>query len=470
MSGQFIHGLRTQAHEITLDRLPVQGTVPSWLTGSLLRNGPARFEVGKESYRHWFDGQAMLHRFSFQEGNVGYANRFIQSPSYKKAQETGKISFGEFATDPCRSLFQRVMSLFSKTSSANTNVNISKIGSAFVALTEVPLPIEFNPQTLETIGIVQYQDALAGQTSTAHPHYDPVRKWGINSLTHFSSRSSYNIYAIQEQKARRTLIGSMPVQEPGYMHTFGMTEQYVILTEFPLVVNPLRMAVRTRPFIENYSWKPDQGTRFIVFRKDDATIVKVFHSEASFAFHHINAFEKGDELIVDIAGLPDSTIIDEFYMHRLTQPEVSLPPAMFDRYILPLSGTTVRRERIGDESIELPRINYECNNARDYQFAYGVSIHKDSTHDFINQLVKVDTQTGNTHIWYEAGFYPGEPVFVAHPGATREDDGLILSVVLDGEQERSFLLILDASTFNELARAEVPQTIPFGFHGIYTSE
>ncbi len=60
-------------------------------------------------------------------------------------------------------------------------------------------------------------------------------------------------------------------------------------------------------------------------------------------------------------------------------------------------------------------------------------------------------------------------MFVAAPGATGEDEGVILSVVLDGTQGHSFLLVLDATSFTEMARAEVPHTIPFGFHGFYTA-
>jgi beta,beta-carotene 9',10'-dioxygenase len=59
---------------------------------------------------------------------------------------------------------------------------------------------------------------------------------------------------------------------------------------------------------------------------------------------------------------------------------------------------------------------------------------------------------------------------VATPGAADEDDGVILSVVLDANKAASFLLILDASTFRELARAEVSHHIPFGFHGNYFAE
>ena len=51
------------------------------------------------------------------------------------------------------------------------------------------------------------------------------------------------------------------------------------------------------------------------------------------------------------------------------------------------------------------------------------------------------------------------------PRARREDDGVALSVVLDTRRRRSFLLVLDARSFTEVARAEVPHHIPFGFHG-----
>jgi carotenoid cleavage dioxygenase-like enzyme len=54
---------------------------------------------------------------------------------------------------------------------------------------------------------------------------------------------------------------------------------------------------------------------------------------------------------------------------------------------------------------------------------------------------------------------------VRSPGARREDDGVALSVVLDARRRTSFLLVLDARTFTERARAEVPQHVPFGFHG-----
>jgi beta,beta-carotene 9',10'-dioxygenase len=47
---------------------------------------------------------------------------------------------------------------------------------------------------------------------------------------------------------------------------------------------------------------------------------------------------------------------------------------------------------------------------------------------------------------------------------------VVLSVVLDVALESSFLLVLDAASFDEASRARVPHHIPFGFHGQYFGE
>src|SRR5712692_1274985 len=82
---RFRLGFTSLQNEVSIERLPVRGNLPAWLSGTLIRNGPAKFEVGARSYRHWFDGLAMLHKFSFQNGEVSYANRFLQSKAYNKA-------------------------------------------------------------------------------------------------------------------------------------------------------------------------------------------------------------------------------------------------------------------------------------------------------------------------------------------------------------------------------------------------
>ena len=112
------------------------------------------------------------------------------------------------------------------------------------------------------------------------------------------------------------------------MHSFGLTENFIVLTEFPLLVNPLRLLFRNKPFIENYDWKPERGTRLIAMNKRDGTI-KTWTGEAFFAFHHINAFEQNGDLVFDIAAYDDAGLIGAFYLERLrgrrAHPHVAIP-------------------------------------------------------------------------------------------------------------------------------------------------
>src|SRR5262249_29846179 len=105
--------------------------------------------------------------------------------------------------------------------------------------------------------------------------------------------------------------------------------------------------------------------------------------------------------------------------------------------------------------------NYRRCNGRPYRYAWGV----DQGEEWLQVIAKVDVETGETLRWREHGAFPGEPVFVARPDAEGEDDGVLLSVVLDSCRGTSYLLVLDAANLSEIARAQVPHHIPFSFHG-----
>ena len=96
-------GFESLHREVYEPSLPTEGALPDWLTGTLIRNGPAQFEVGKQDYNHWFDGPAMLHAFRVGDGAGEYRNRFVESKSRQEALDRGEIARSEFATDPCMS-------------------------------------------------------------------------------------------------------------------------------------------------------------------------------------------------------------------------------------------------------------------------------------------------------------------------------------------------------------------------------
>jgi carotenoid cleavage dioxygenase-like enzyme len=456
-------GFESLEREVYEPDLAVEGDLPVWLSGTLIRNGPAQFEVGKQEYNHWFDGHAMLHAFRIRDGAVGYRNRFLETKSRTEALEQGEIVRSEFATDPCMSIFGRVMSVFNPKPTDNASINVARLDDAYVALTETPIPVAFDPETLETVGVVDYEDDLDTPMSTAHPLVEPDTGRTVTYLTEFGRQSTYHVAGIPPGSRSRTVLATIDVDRPSYMHSFGMTERYVILAEWPLTVNPLDLLLRGEPFIENFAWEPGRGTHFRVLRKSDGEEVATCTAEAAFAFHHVNAVEREDEIVCDVVTYPDASILDALSLDRLRSDVPTPGTGHLRRYRLPLNGGSVSSSVQSDERLELPRIHEAAARAQPYQYVYGVGTSDES--DFTDQLVKIDVQTGAAQVWREDGTYPGEPVFVPHPDASAEDEGVILSVVLDPAAERSFLLVLDATSFDERARAGVPHAIPFGFHG-----
>ncbi|EYC06253.1 hypothetical protein Y032_0077g1104 [Ancylostoma ceylanicum] len=89
----------------------LKGNVPSWLKGTMVRNGPGMFKIGDTEYRHWFDGMAYIQRYHFVDGKMYYSARYLESNDYKDNMRAKRIITGSFGTrtfpDPCMTLFQR---------------------------------------------------------------------------------------------------------------------------------------------------------------------------------------------------------------------------------------------------------------------------------------------------------------------------------------------------------------------------
>lgn len=456
-------GIETEQPEIVVDDVPVRGRIPAWLQGALVRNGPGTFDAGNKRLNHWFDGFAMLHRFSFAGGRVSYQNKMLDCRAYRAVRETGTMQYTEFATDPCRSWFQRAQGFLTATPGDSAKVSIGKIADRAMALGETPLQVEFDPESLATVGVVDYDPGLLGRMTTAHPHYDA--QGAYNLILKYNAVSRYNFFRLGAGTAEK--VASVPVRTPAYLHSFGMTPRYFIIAEYPFQVNPAVLLLWLRPYIENFQWQPEKGTRWLFVDRATGRLAHAVRTEAMFAFHHVNAFDDGQDVVVDLVAYDDAGIIEHYYLKRLALPDARIPQGQLRRYRFNLGQESAAATTISPAGIELPHIDYGRYNMRpDQRFTYGIGV-REGTRDFYNQIVKIDSGSGDHLVWHAPQSYPGEPVFVARPAATGEDDGVLLSVVLDAAAGNSYLLALDAATLDEIGRATLPQPVTFGFHGAF---
>ena len=334
-------GFPSQDEETAVDRLPVTGELPAWLTGSLVRVTPALLEVGGRRARPLVRRAGDAQPLRLRGRPVSYASRFLESRAYQDAKD-GEWRHGGFATDPCRSIFKRVQQVFSPDTTDNPNVNLARIGERYIAMTETPMPVEFDPETLETVGRLEYADKLKAHVTTAHPHHDPERDELVNYVGALLARE--RVRALRP--AGRQLGAARDrahAREGAGLHARVRDERAlpdprrVPAAREPAEARVLRQAVHR----ELHLAAGDEGTRFQVFDRATGELRGTYETDAFFCFHHVNAFERGGELVIDLCAYEDSSVIDSLYLDD-DGPKGTLPPVELRRYTIDLDGGAVR--------------------------------------------------------------------------------------------------------------------------------
>ena len=137
-----------------------------------------------------------------------------------------------------------------------------------------------------------------------------------------------------------------------------------------------------------------------------------------------------------------------------------------------LDKKKVRQEFLDKGSYEFPFINpqHQCHK---YRFGYFTK--KQKKEIFFTGIARVDMENLNSQIYdFGRGYFCSEPVFIPQPGHryspwTGQEPGWLLTEVYDSENQKTLLAVFKADRISDgpLARADLNQTIPLGFHGFW---
>lgn len=443
-------------------RLNITGEVPHWMSGQLIRNIPAKFSQSGTKILHWFDGLSILAAFHIENGTIEYHSAFLQSSAYKETIHSGKIAIIGFAQNSGKLKAELRSSDGQAILSTNPNINVQKVSGHFLALGETPLPLEFEPDNLQTIGPFDYSDQLLKQGSweTAHIKQDPVDNTLYGHYTRYGWRSTYVLYKIIDGSTHRIKLAETKVDYASYMHDFSITENYILLTAYPLVASPLRLRQSKYSFIGAHEWRPERGTHIYIFKKTDGSLLSSLKTDSMFAFHHINAFEDNGKIklylnaannasaVLALSNFPD---IQAATAYALDLREIEIDPKQL----------TVKIHSLSNEEFEFPNINPNWVGKKN-QYFYAVWFSRTEPGFGV---VKYDLIHNTTKKWFKANLYPGEPLFIPHPNASSEDEGVVIFMASTISCTETHLFILDASTMEEIASAQLPHAIPTGLHG-----
>jgi len=424
--------------EVTVTELAVTGTLPAYLDGRYLRNGPNPLAADPATY-HWFSGEGMVHGVRIRDGEAHwYRNRWVRN-------QTVAAALGEpWKGGPVHGDFDFA---------ANTNV-IGHAGRTLAIVEAGSRPYELTDD-LETVGVCDFDGTLPGGY-TAHPKRDPATG-ELHAVSYFwgwGNKVQYSVIGT-DGRVRRTVdveVGASPM-----LHDMSLTERYAVIYDLPVVFNlELAMAGASIP----YAWDPDYAARIgLLPREGDAADVRWFDVEPCYVFHPLNAYDDGDRVVLDVVRHPRM-----FDRNRLG-PDEGIPT--LDRWTVDLTAGKVIEERLDDRGQEFPRVDERVVGRRHrYGYAVGVVTDGDDHLDFAsNALIKHDMVTGTTTVRRFPRAGAGEFVMVPSSDDAGEDDGVVMGFVFDPERGASDLVVLDAATLDDVARVRLPVRVPYGFHG-----
>ncbi|KAK0702419.1 carotenoid oxygenase [Apiosordaria backusii] len=370
------------------------------------------------------------------------------------------------------------------------------------ATTDNNLMKQMDPQTLEPIGFATQSTlhpALKGPLSCAHAQRDPVNGDMYNFNQDFGRETVYRIFRVSASTGQTEIIAELRGEgvNAAYIHSFFLTEHFVVLC---IPSSHIGWGGVKIPWAGNIADAIDpfhagRKMRWFVVDRTDAKlgVVERFESDAGFFFHSINAFEEDDgkRIVCDMMEYRTLDVIQKMYCNVILQKDGATERFWGNEKrakgaMLSLARFSLSLEERGDrftpvEKVfaipaphagELPTIN-PLYATRKHRYVYSLPYQGKST--MMDGIVKTDTKTRKALFWdIPKGHSPGEAIFVPRPGASwadeqEEDDGVLLSVVLNGFSKTSYLLCLDARTMKEIGRAEMEFAIGLGFHGAHVA-
>ncbi|GJQ13502.1 hypothetical protein GpartN1_g5293.t1 [Galdieria partita] len=473
-----------------LEKGSITGKIPKDLRGTLYRNGPAKFEVGKILVKHPWDGDGMITAISISDNGVWFRNRFVRTKGYLAEQAAGRVLYrGTFGTQKPGGWIANAFDLSMK-NVANTGV--VHWDDRLFAFWEAGVPYQLNPSNLVTTGPTQFQGAiLQSGNFTAHPKIDPFTGCLIGFSTKPYPRSGTEII-FHEMKPGFQWRKSIKAMIPGFgfYHDFAITENYYVLFQGPLEFNPLPFILGVRPIADCIHSCLEKPAKIILISRNSVTEdgyaahVHILSTETGFVFHFANAYEQGEgenrTLVVDLvkvrryyaAELKTDRSQDPCLYENL---EERVPKSCLYRYIISIGKVKpfiLDQRALSSRQVEFPGIHPFLLSKR-HSFIYAsTSGLLDGVAPF-QGIAKIDTNKDSQReqVWIPKSYeFAGEPLFVPIPCSKREDQGYLLTVVYDGSRHLSYLAILDAQQVSDgpICRIDFPIHIPHGLHGCWT--
>ncbi len=442
----------------------VEGEIPRDLAGVFYRNGPEPLYPTRGDEYHWFDGDGMVYAFFIEDGRVAMRNRWVRTEKFELERAAGERLFGVFGNPAT----QHPSVAGKRYNTANTNIILH--GGKLLALMEGAPAVALDPRDLSTIGEEHYGGIITS-TFSAHPKLDHATGELINigAMIHGPTGAAELRYDVIDAAGRVIKTEFIPVPHMSLMHTFFVTENWVVFPVLPIDVD-MRRAMRGGP---PTAWVHDRPSKLAVMpRAGTAADIRWFEHQPRHMFHELNMWEEDGRIVADVAAANGTALFPDEHGNRLTHAQAR---QNLRRWTIDLAANTdvIREEVLNERDIQFPRPDDRSVTRASRQGFGNINLQSvDGRVDGMDAAIRFDTQSGVEDIFhFGAGAAVGEVVFAPRIGAAGEADGYAMALVHPADSPTSQLAIFDAANLaaGPLARVHIPFRVPSGFHCNYYS-
>lgn len=334
-------------------------------------------------------------------------------------------------------------------------------------------PHALDPDTLETLGLDNLGMLTKNQAFSAHPKFDPQ----TGEIYSFGTGYRYINCKIVPQlhlfhcdvtgQIRRQ--AEIPLPRFSIIHDFALAGPYLIFLVPPVAMNVFGLTFGMSRFKDAIQWRPQLGTQVIIVDRETFQEVGRYETEPWFHWHIGNGYvDKDGTVVIDFVRYPDLGSIG--LLADIIS--FSMTPAsgrLWRIRINPQNGKLIENLPFLDRVCEFPVVSpfVAGSKARYIYLSSGTSV-KAKTESIFSSIACVDTETGKaTFAELGQGCYLTESIYA--PDKFAPDQGWILSVVFDGNQDQSTLHIYNADKLDSdpVCVLKLPHIVPFGFHGTW---
>lgn len=432
------------------------GEIPKDLQGCYLRIGSNPQFVWDERLYYWFDGDGMIHKMTFDQGKARYQNRWVRTKGFEIESEKGySIWKGTRAIPDFNNEYGLPMK-----NVANTALIWQ--ANRLLAMWEGGSPHEIDINDLSTNGMADFKGGWKDLFS-AHPKLDP--RTGEMIAFHYNPyMKPYFVYGVVNPEGEVVHKTEVDLPKAAMIHDIAFTEQYSLVLDLPVTFDMERMNHGKPPL----DWDPENGARIgVLGRYDGGEKIRWFEVKTCGLYHIANAFEEGDEVVLEACR---NKVLDILGEHKVPAEEQY---GHYYQWRFNLKTGTVIEKQLDDSATEFPIINTQFNGVKN-RYSYMLKLQENKRLlPFFEGLNYFDRETGETktHYFGESRF-GGEFSFAPKLNAKEENDGYLIGFVWDEVKQRSECLVLDAKNLDKepLARIIMNSRVPFGFHALWVPE